>query len=281
MVNAEICFLGGGNMASSILSALIADGISAKSIVVVDRNQNKLDFLNQRFHVQTTQDAAYAVKKADIILLCVKPQSLKELILSIKPAINRHSRPLFISIVAGIVLAQIESWLLTEYAIVRGMPNTPALIGCGATALYANVHVSRQQKEMAEQILRRTGVITWVNEEALIDVATAISGSGPAYFFLMMEHMVKAAVDLGLSEKQATLLVTQTAFGASKMALESAVSLSTLRHNVTSKEGVTAAALKAFDESGFEKSIKFAIQKNLERSHELSQQFGAALTHEK
>ncbi len=280
MVNAQICFLGGGNMAMSIIAGLVSDGVSPKSITVVDRHQEKLESLNQLFHVKTTVDLTSAVKAADILILCVKPQSLKELMLSIKSELNRQSKPLFVSIVAGITLAQIKNWLVSDYALVRAMPNTPSLIGCGASALFANEHVSRQQKEMAEQIMRKVGVVTWVQEESLIDVATAISGSGPAYFFLMMEHMIDAAINLGLTEKQATLLVTQTAFGASKMALESVHTLSSLRQKVTSKGGVTAAALKAFAETGFKESIQQAIEQNLLRSHELAQQFGSVLTHD-
>ncbi|WP_440617471.1 pyrroline-5-carboxylate reductase [Cysteiniphilum sp. 6C5] len=279
MVNAQICFLGGGNMARSIIAGLVSDGVSGQSITVVDRNQEKLDMLNQLFRVKTTQSVEGAVKNADIIMLCVKPQSLKELMFTVKTALHKQNKPLFISIAAGITLVQIAHWLVGDYAIVRAMPNTPSLIGCGASALFANNYVSRQQKEMAEQIMRKVGVITWVDHENLIDVTTAISGSGPAYFFLMMEHMIDVAVSLGLSEKQAALLVTQTAFGASKMALESTQTLSNLRQNVTSKGGVTAAALKAFSETGFKESIAKAIKENLSRSQELASQFGNALTH--
>lgn len=280
MVNAQICFLGGGNMARSIIAGLVSDGVSGQSITVVDHNQEKLDMLNQLFRVNTTQRVEDALKNADIIMLCVKPQSLKELMFTVKTALHKQNKPSFISIAAGITLAQIAHWLVGDYAIVRAMPNTPSLIGCGASALFANEYVSRQQKEMAEQIMRKVGVVTWVDHESLIDVTTAISGSGPAYFFLMMEHMIDVAVSLGLSEKQAALLVTQTAFGASKMALESTQTLSHLRQNVTSKGGVTAAALKAFSETGFKESIAKAIKENLSRSQELASQFGNALTHD-
>ncbi|WP_119344526.1 pyrroline-5-carboxylate reductase [Facilibium subflavum] len=280
MVNAQICFLGGGNMTASILSGLVNDGIHPSAITVVDRHQEKLCYLQQSYKINISTDAAEAVQQADVIVLAVKPQAMDELTQSIKPVVQKKSGQLFISIAAGVPIKQFAYWLGERVAMVRAMPNTPALIGCGATALYANEQVSRQQKEIAEQILRRTGTVIWLDNESLMDTVTAISGSGPAYFFLMMEYMIEAGMQHGLTEKQATLLTTQTAFGASKMALESTSKISQLRRNVTSKGGVTAAALKAFEDSGFKEAIDAAISANLARSSSLSKMFDKALAYQ-
>ena len=177
-------------------------------------------------------------------------------------------------------MRQFEYWLGAKTAIVRAMPNIPSVIGCGATALYANHGVSSQQREMAENILRRIGVVTWLDNEKLIDTVTAVSGSGPAYFFLMMEAMIESAITLGLTKNQAALLVTQTAFGAAKMALENTRTLGDLRENVASKGGATVAALEALKAADFKGIVHSAITANLKRSYELSKLFEGALTYQ-
>lgn len=280
MVNAKICFLGGGTMAASIIERLVSDSVIASSIIVVDRNDDKLNCLAQKFQVQVTKALDDAIDNADIILLCVKPQAMQALVKSVQRLCNKAKNPLFISIAAGITIQQFEHWLGAKTAIVRAMPNLPSVIGCGATALYANHQVSSQQREMAEHILRRIGVVTWLENEKLIDTVTAVSGSGPAYFFLMMEAMIESAVTLGLTKKQATLLVTQTAFGAAKMALENTRTLGDLRENVASKGGATVAALEAFKHDDFKGIVHRAITANLKRSGELSKLFEGALTYE-
>ena len=181
------------------------------------------------------------------------------------------SAPLILSIVAGVTTNNIESMLERNVPIVRVMPNTPALLGCGASSLYANLTVSRQQKEMAEHIMRKTGVAVWVDKEAQIDVVTAISGSGPAYFFLMMERLIDEAVSLGLDKKKAELLVAQTALGAANMAMQAQEDIHVLRQQVTSKGGVTEAALNTFAHHEFSHMIKNVLKSNMDRSLELSQ----------
>lgn len=280
MLTAKICFLGGGTMASSIIARLVDDGVMAHSIVVLDKNDEKLNYLAQNFQVRVTKQPENAIDNADIVLLCVKPQAMQVLIKSIQGRYSKFNKPLFISIAAGIPTQQFEYWLGAETAIVRAMPNISAVIGCGATALYANREVSCQQREMAENILRRIGVVTWLEDEKLVDAVTAVSGSGPAYFFLMMEAMIESAMALGLRKHQAALLVTQTAFGAAKMALENTQTLGDLRENVASKGGATAAALAAFKAADFKGVVHNAITANLKRSYELSKLFEGALTYQ-
>ncbi|MBK2124592.1 pyrroline-5-carboxylate reductase [Fangia hongkongensis] len=279
MINAQMCFIGGGNMANSIISGLISDNIDASSITVVDPNEAKLNFLNQHYHVNVTESLEKGVRSADIILLCVKPQVMGELLIHLKHVLEGQKTPFLISIAAGVPIDAIMTQLGQQVPIVRAMPNTPSIIGCGATALYASEQVSRQQREISEQIMRKVGVVTWVQNEQMMDVVTAISGSGPAYFFYMIEALIASAKEAGLTDKQATLLVTQTAFGASKMALESH-DIHTLRQNVTSKKGATDAAIATLESHDFAESIAKAVQANIARSKELAKLFDKALTHQ-
>ena len=280
MMNAKICFLGGGNMAESIISGLVAEKFAASTIAVTDVNEERLLYLEQRYKVSVSSDVNEAVKHADIVLFCVKPQSVEGLMAKLKPSLKDLDHALYISIVAGLPIVQLQQWVPATSAIVRVMPNTPAIMGCGATGLYANEATSRQQKEMAEQIMRKVGVTTWVDKEALIDVVTAISGSGPAYFFLMMEQLIASAVKAGLSHEQATLLVTQTALGSSKMALDCGQNIAKLRQNVTSKGGVTAAALKSMMNDNLTQLIDHAVEANLQRSKELGKLFDKAISYD-
>lgn len=280
MMNAQMCFLGGGNMTKSLVSGLIGDKVDPSSITVIDRNIEKLNALQQQYHIHTTTHFEAAIQAANILLLCVKPQSTDRLLQTIKPLIHAEKRPLFISLAAGIPEQQLSLQLGHQLPIVRAMPNTPAIIGCGATALYANQNVSMQQKEVAEKIMRRVGVVAWVKSEEILNVVTAISGSGPAYFLYMMESLIDSAVQNGLTQEQATLLVTQTAFGTAKMVLKSHENIETLRQNVTSKKGVTAAAMTVFEAQGFHQMIEDAVQTNIIRSEEIARLFEKALTHQ-
>jgi len=280
VVNAKICFLGGGNMAESIICGLVAEKFSSAMINVVDVDEARLLHLKQQYQVNIFSNANEAIKQADIILFCVKPQSMQGLIGQLQPSIKSLNHALYISIAAGIPIVQLQQWIGNKTAIVRAMPNTPAIIGCGATGFYANEATSRQQKEMAEQIMRKVGVTTWVDQEALIDVITAISGSGPAYFFLLMEELIVTAVKAGLNHEQATLLVTQTALGSSKMALDCGQNIDKLRQNVTSKGGVTAAALQSMIADKLDQLVERAVEANIERSKELSKLFDKAIAHD-
>jgi len=274
MTNSRLAFIGGGNMASSLVGGLIADGWDPGRIHVADPDRQQTDRLAQHFSVITTQDNRSAVEQADAMILAVKPQAVKAVVSELAGVIAAQ-QPLLISIAAGIRETTLRGWLAEDTAIVRTMPNTPALVQSGATALYANANVSTAQHNMAESILRAVGLTLWVDDEDLMDAVTALSGSGPAYFFLFMEALQSAGTELGLPAETARLLTLQTAFGAAKMALESAEDAAVLRQRVTSPGGTTERALDYFRQHGFEDIVQGALQAAAERSRELAAQFGA------
>jgi pyrroline-5-carboxylate reductase len=214
------------------------------------------------------------VQEVDVVVLAVKPQAMREVLLQIAPVVQQK-KSLVVSIAAGISQTSLALWLGSDVAIVRCMPNTPALVLTGATALHANANVDEEEKDLAENILRAVGLSLWVDDEAQLDAVTAVSGSGPAYFFLMMEAMENAAVTMGLDEHTARLLVQQTALGAAKIALESAESPAQLRERVTSPGGTTQKAIETFQENGFAELVSKALQAAKERSIEMSKQLGA------
>jgi len=269
----HICFIGGGNMASSLISGLINNQHNASDITVTDPDQNKLDQLNQQFSVNTEINNLKAIENANVIVLAVKPQILKEVCNSLKDSICKN-RPLIISIAAGIRSTDIDRWLGGNNAIVRCMPNTPALIQAGATGLYANNNTLAEQKTTADTILSSAGITLWVENEAQLDAVTAVSGSGPAYFFLFLEAMQKAGIELGLDEKAAGLLARQTALGAARMALEGDDDAATLRSKVTSKGGTTAAAIASFENNHFSDIISQALTAAHDRAIELADELG-------
>lgn len=268
-----ISFIGGGNMATSLIGGLIADGRDPASIYVTDLDSAKLESLAERFRVQTSSDNDEAVRFANAVVLAVKPQVMAKVATSVAVAANEH-RPLFISIAAGVREPDIRRWLGYDAAIVRSMPNTPALVGSGATALFANPHVNEEQRDLAESVLRAVGLTIWVDDEDLLDAVTALSGSGPAYFFLVMESMERAAVALGLNRDDARMLTIQTAFGAAKMALESSDAPATLRARVTSPGGTTERAVDALITGGIESLMHQALGAAHSRSIELGREFG-------
>jgi pyrroline-5-carboxylate reductase len=270
---ATIAFLGGGNMAKSIIAGLISDGYRADKIWVADRNASKCTALEQQFQIHTTEDVSHACRRADIVVLAVKPQSMESLSHQVGKHIAQH-KPLVISIAAGIMTQDLEAWFGRNTPIVRAMPNTPAVVRVGATGLYANEHTSKDQLSLAEQILRAIGIVTWVKDEALIDVVAALAGSGPAYYFLIMEIMQQVGEDMGLSSKDAHLLTLQTALGAAKLAYESSEELRTLRQQVTSKGGTTEAALNAFEAEGIRAMFRNAMEANRARSVALAEELG-------
>jgi pyrroline-5-carboxylate reductase len=273
MNSSSLTFIGGGNMASSLVGGLIADGWDPTRIQVTDTDPQQLERVAACFRVTTTTNNTEAVTGADTVILAVKPQVMEDVARGIADAIAQH-QPLVISIAAGIRETALRNWLGEKTAIVRTMPNTPALVQSGATALYANPAVSEQQRSSAESILRAVGLTIWVDDEALMDAVTALSGSGPAYFFLFMEALQAGGQELGLPEKTARLLALQTAFGAAKMALESTEDAATLRQRVTSPGGTTERAINSFQESGFEQMVSQALRAAAVRSSELAEEFG-------
>ncbi len=260
-------------MAASLIKGLIASGHSAQSVWVSDVDPDKLQGLSTQLGVNAHSDNNRIIAESDVVVLAVKPQVLQTVAKAIASALA--SKPiLIVSIAAGINQSSLSDWLGSDVAIVRCMPNTPSLVLTGATALHANPNVNAQQSEIAENILRAVGLALWVNQEAQLDAVTAVSGSGPAYFFLLMEAMQKTAVDLGLDDESAALLVQQTALGAAKIALESEESAQQLRKRVTSPGGTTQSAIECFQRGGFENLVAQALHAARNRSIEMSKQLG-------
>lgn len=264
-----ITFIGAGNMARSLIIGLLQDKANVL-LRVADPDPQQLDAIRQHWpDVQATQDNAEALQGADVVVLAVKPQVMREVLEPLADLAQR-TRPLVISIAAGIREAALNQWLGGNLPIVRCMPNTPALVQTGATGLVANAQVSQAQRNLAESILRAVGITVWFAEEASIDSVTAVSGSGPAYFFLVMEAMQTAAQNLGMSAEDAQLLVVQTALGAARLALESGEPAAELRRKVTSKGGTTEAALKVLNDGGLPALFEQALQAAAKRSRELA-----------
>ncbi|HEB86170.1 MAG TPA: pyrroline-5-carboxylate reductase [Gammaproteobacteria bacterium] len=271
----KIGFIGAGNMARSLIGGLIASGLPANNIQASAPDREHLQALANDFSIRTTTDNQALLDRCDVIVLAVKPQVLKQICQALRPA----QGSLYLSIVAGIPTSSIRHWLEQKaetgpLAIIRAMPNTPALLQTGASALYANPHASEAQRESAEAIMRAVGLALWVKDETQMDAVTALSGSGPAYHFLFMEAMISAARELGLNEANARLLTIQTAFGAAKMALEINENPATLRQNVTSPGGTTERAIQTFQEGGFEKLVTAALSAARDRARELAEELG-------
>jgi len=271
MKTQKIGFIGGGNMAGSLISGLIASGHEPGNIWVSDINAEQLKSLAERLKVNATASNDTVVNETDVVVLAVKPQTLRDVALQAAPAIQQR-KSLVVSIAAGISERSLSTWLGAETAIVRCMPNTPALVLTGATALHANDKVNAEQRNTAENILRAVGIALWVKDEKELDAVTAVSGSGPAYYFLLMEAMEQAAVELGLTEDTARLLVLQTALGAAKIALESSESPELLRKRVTSPGGTTQRAIETFQQGGFSDLVSKALHAARDRSIEMSKQ---------
>ena len=267
-------FIGAGNMARALVSGLVADGFPAENIWVSDVNPALLEAIKEDFSVHTTTHNAIVAEHADILVLAVKPQVLREVAEALAATVQSF-KPLIVSIAAGIESEAIERWLGGASAIVRCMPNTPAMVGTGATGLYANPRVTSDQKAAAESVLRAVGLTVWVDEESLIDAVTALSGSGPAYFFLLMEAMEEAGIRLGLEPKTARILAQQTALGAGKIAIESSEAPAELRRRVTSPGGTTERAIQTFERGELRALVERAMQAAADRSAELSIQLGA------
>jgi pyrroline-5-carboxylate reductase len=273
MKQCTIAFIGGGNMARSLIGGLISNQFTAENIHVSDANTEALDNLASRYNVKTFTDNLAAIADADVVILAVKPQQLQSVIRQISPAWQQDK--LLISIAAGIRLDDITRWLdFDGAAIVRAMPNTPSLVQAGATALCANDYVTSAQHELAESMLRAVGLALWISDEKQMDAVTALSGSGPAYFFLVLEALQTAGMELGLPEETARLLALETSFGAAKMALESDESACVLRQRVTSPGGTTERALDVFEQGDLRGLFKQALTAAAQRADELAEQLG-------
>jgi pyrroline-5-carboxylate reductase len=265
----SLAFIGGGNMARSLVGALVRAGTPASTIAVAEPNAQLREALAADFGVTahaTNQDAAQA---ADCVVLAVKPQVLEAVCTELAPLVAR-TRPLVVSIAAGMRIAKLERWLDAGLAIVRAMPNTPALIGAGATGLHANAEVDAAQRARVQSLFDAAGIAVWIDDESLMDTVTALSGSGPAYFFLLVEALEEAAVAQGLTRDAARALAAQTCLGAGRMLVEGGEPPATLRERVTSPGGTTAAALDAFATGGLRELAARALAAATTRGVELS-----------
>ena len=267
----KIAFIGGGNMAQALIGGLAGKLTAATNIHVIDVMPSTLKLLSERFGVTTATAPSDALSMSDVIVLAVKPQQLREVVATINPFLTSQ---LVLSIAAGIRAADISRWLGGHQAIVRTMPNTPALIGQGITGAYAMSGVTELQKQSADALLRAVGETVWVTDEAQIDAVTAISGSGPAYVFYFIEAMQQAATELGLSAEQGRQLAQATFAGAAGLASQSDEPISLLRERVTSKGGTTYAALTSMEASGVQAALVKALHAAADRGRELGEEFG-------
>ncbi|MES2818858.1 MAG: pyrroline-5-carboxylate reductase [Pseudomonadota bacterium] len=276
MSDTRIGFIGAGNMSASLIGGLRAQGFAAANLRASDPGAEQRAKIAADHGIPVFADNAEAIAEADVVLLAVKPQALKAVCLALAP--NLRPGQLVVSIAAGIGLSSLEQWLGagadTPRAIVRCMPNTPALLRQGASGLFANAQVSTLQRQQAEQLLAAVGLVVWVEEEKQIDAVTAVSGSGPAYFFLLIEAMTAAGEQLGLPRAIAAQLTLQTALGAAQMAAGSDVEAAELRRRVTSPGGTTEAAINAFQAGGFQALVEQALNAAARRSVELAEQLG-------
>ncbi|BCU08180.1 pyrroline-5-carboxylate reductase [Allochromatium tepidum] len=275
MSTANIRFIGGGNMATSLIAGLIADGYAPHAIQVSDPSPERRQALQAGFGVRALADNVEALAEAETLVLCVKPQLAASVCAELAPLLSDR-RPLIVSVMAGVPERTIQRWLGAPLPIVRAMPNTPAMVQTGAIGLHAGPEVDAEGRNRAETILRAVGLVRWVEEESHIDAVTAISGSGPAYFFLFMEALEQAAIDLGLDGETARLLTIQTALGAAKMAMESADPPARLREQVTSPGGTTERALAVFDEADLRALVERAARAARDRAVELSKTLSEA-----
>ena len=272
MTQPTIGFIGAGNMAASLIGGLVARGFAPQQLCAADPNATNLQALAAQHGIHACTSNAEVAQRADILVLAVKPQVMKAVLADLAPSVqNKH---LILSIAAGISMASMEQWLGGAPAVVRCMPNTPALVQQGASGLVANAQVNAAQREQAEAILKAVGIALWLDDEAQIDAVTAVSGSGPAYFFLLMEAMIAAGEKLGLSTETSRALTLQTALGAAQMACSSEFDPAELRRRVTSPGGTTERAIAHFEQQNLRNIVEGALQAASARSLELSQQLG-------
>jgi pyrroline-5-carboxylate reductase len=267
--NTQIAFIGAGNMANSLIGGLLAKGFSPGNIFASDPYEATRKNIAEKYGIDTANNNSEAVQKAEVIVLAVKPQAMKAATQDIASVVQVR-KPLIISIAAGISIGNLQQWLGDQTAIVRCMPNTPALVQLGATGMFANHYVTDQQKHLAKTILDAVGISLWLKDENELDAVTALSGSGPAYYFLLMEAMIKAGVLQGLDPETAKQLTLQTALGAATLAAKSEDAPAELRRKVTSPHGTTEQAILSFQKNGFEEIVQQALDAAQRRSRELA-----------
>ena len=266
----KLGFIGGGNMAAAMIGGLLQKGFAQQDIVVAEQQAKRRDWMTHEFGVNVVDNASLALA-ADIVVLAVKPQQLRDTLCSLPPM---RPEQLVVSIAAGVRASDISRWLHGHPTVVRAMPNTPALVGAGITGLYALAAVSEEQKAQATQLLEAVGNVVWVDTEAQIDAVTAISGSGPAYVFLLIEALEQAALDLGLPAETARQLTLHTFLGASALAIKDKSTPAELRARVTSKGGTTERGVLALEEGGVKYVVGLAARAAAERAQEMGVLFG-------
>lgn len=265
----KIGFIGAGNMARALVGGLITSGVPAGNLYSFDRTPSQLQTLCRDTGIVAAEDNQHLIDQCDVVVLAVKPQAMHAMISALQ--LGEHI-PLILSIAAGLRTGALSQWFGREVPLVRAMPNTPALVRAGATGLYATRHVTDSQREIAETIMRAVGITLWLEDEAQLDAVTALSGSGPAYFFYLMEAMELAGQQLGLPEETARLLTVQTAFGAAKLALEVEEEPGVLRERVTSPGGTTEQAIQHLDKHKTRDILIAAVKAARDRSEQLAQQ---------
>lgn len=273
MQNEKIAILGGGNMGRALIGGLLRRGARPANIAVGESLASARASLEKDFGVQASADNTTAVANSGLVVVAIKPQQVGAALAPLADILQRN-QALVLSVAAGIRVGALEKWCGTGVSVIRAMPNRPALVGAGATALFAGANVQATDRKRAEDVMRAAGDVVWVESEEALDIVTALSGSGPAYFFLLAEAMTQAAAKLGLQEEAARQLAISTLHGAGLLARESDGDLARLRAEVTSKGGTTEAALRALEAANFKQIVARAIDAAAQRSRELATQFG-------
>ncbi|MEA3253166.1 MAG: pyrroline-5-carboxylate reductase [Pseudomonadota bacterium] len=269
----QVTFIGAGNMASAIFGGMIEAGYPAAAITATARRQETLEPLAARYGINVTTDNDAAVASADVVVLSVKPQIMREVCEGLRDAVQAR-RPLIVSVAAGLSAETLDEWLGGGLAVVRCMPNTPSLVGAGASGLYANARVDEEQRRLATSLLEPVGLVEWVDDETLIEAVTAVSGSGPAYFFLIFEALEEAGKRLGLPADSARRLALQTGFGAARMAQQSEFEPAQLRRNVMSPGGTTERAVHCLEDGGLRELFAEATEACAARAREMAAELG-------
>lgn len=261
-------------MAESLIGGLLASGHQASFIHVSEPDEKRRELLEQKYAIHCVEDNIELVSRSELLLFAVKPQMLQQIARTMQQAVQA-SQPVIISIAAGVRSADLENWLGGELAIVRVMPNTPALVQAGASGLYANHRVNEQQKNLAESVMRAVGLVVWLENESQMDIVTALSGSGPAYIFRVIEAMENAATQAGLARETSRLLAIETVLGAAKLAVASEHSPAELRQKVTSAGGTTEQGLIQLEQGNIDQLFQKTIDAAISRSQEMGDELGA------
>lgn len=273
MSNTHLAILGGGNMGRALIGGLLRQGARPEQISVGESVPAAREALSKELGIAATADNRAALAGANVVVLAVKPQDTQSVLEPLR-AILEQNRPTVLSVAAGIRVSALEAWSGSGVPVVRAMPNRPALVGAGATGLYAPSHVDAAHRAAAQHVMEASGEVVWVPSEEALDIVTALSGSGPAYFFLLAELMANAATDLGLEPEAARRLAVATLYGSGLLAHTSDVDLARMREQVTSKGGTTEAALRTFANADLRGIVARALESATLRSRELASQFG-------